>query len=108
MCGRFVQERYGADLAELFGADWAGDEPGQWTPRFNVAPTQDALVVVERDGERRLVSYRWGLVPSWANDLSVGGRQFNARSETLATMPSFRDAFRRHRCIVPVDGFYEW
>ncbi len=92
------------ELAELFDAQGMADLP----ERYNVAPTQEALVVVERAGDRRIVAYRWGFVASWASDLSTGGRQFNARAETVATSPTFRESFRRRRCIVPVDGFYEW
>ena len=105
MCGRFTQQRPTAELAELFGAEPLVDDPG---PRYNVAPTQDALVVVERDGVRRLTTYRWGLIPFWATAASGGPRTFNARSETAPTSPLFRDALARRRCIVPVDGFYEW
>jgi len=105
MCGRFTQQRPTAELAELFEARPLVEDPGA---RFNVAPTQDALVIVERDGERRLTAYRWGLVPAWSTGPSAGSKLFNARSETLATSPAFRDAFRRRRCLVPVDAFYEW
>jgi putative SOS response-associated peptidase YedK len=105
VCGRFTQQRPTAELAELFGAETMVDDPG---PRYNVAPTQEALVVVERDGERRLTAYRWGLVPVWAERISAGARMFNARAETAPTTPAFRDALGRRRCLVPVDGFYEW
>ena len=81
------------------------DDPG---PRFNVAPTDDALVVVQREDRRAMTAYRWGLVPHWAKDLKTGSRMFNARAETLTTSPAFRDAFKRRRCLVPVDSFYEW
>lgn len=105
MCGRFTQERPSADLAELFDAEPLVEDAGG---HFNVAPTQDARVVVERGGDRRLTAYRWGLIPAWATDASAGSRMFNARSETAPTSPAFRDAFRRRRCLVPVDAFYEW
>jgi putative SOS response-associated peptidase YedK len=105
MCGRFTQQRSPAELAELFGAEPSVEDPGA---RYNVAPTQDALVVVERDGDRRLTAYRWGLVPAWASSPAAGSRMFNARAETAATSPAFRDSLRRRRCVVPVDGFYEW
>lgn len=104
MCGRFTQQRPSLELGDLFDAQPSANLPA----RFNVAPTQDALVVVERVGDRRIVAYRWGFVAHWADDLTSGGRQFNARSETVASSPTFGDSFRRRRCIVPVDGFYEW
>ena len=105
MCGRFAQQRPAADLADRFAAQVIADDPG---PRYNVAPTTDALVVVQRDDRRAVTAYRWGLVPHWATSLSAGTRAFNARAETVATSPMFRDAFRRRRCLVPVDAFYEW
>jgi putative SOS response-associated peptidase YedK len=105
MCGRFTQQRPTSEIAAIFEAeDMAGDVGGH----FNVAPTDEAAVVVQRDDRRAVVRYRWGLVPSWADDARAGSRAFNARAETLATSPLFRDAFRRRRCLVPVDGFYEW
>ncbi len=106
MCGRFVQERSLAELSELFEAEQLGDDPG---PRYNVAPTDPAAVIVERpDGRRGVTLYQWGLVPHWATSPAAAARHINARSETVATSPAFRDALRRHRCIVPVDGFFEW
>jgi len=105
VCGRFTQERPSADLAELFHAEPLVEDAGG---HFNVAPTQDARIVVERAGDRRLTAYRWGLIPTWATDASAGSRMFNARAETAPTSPAFRDAFRRRRCLVPVDAFYEW
>jgi putative SOS response-associated peptidase YedK len=105
MCGRFAQQRPAADLAELFGAELLIEEPGE---RPNVAPTDEALVVVERDDRRALVAFRWGLVPHWADSARIGSRAFNARLERIDRAPVFRDSFRRHRCLVPVDAFYEW
>ena len=105
MCGRFSQQRPASELAEIFAAEPLADDPG---PRFNVAPTDDALVVVQRGDRRAITAYRWGLIPHWADAAKVGSRMFNARAETLTTSPAFRDAFQRKRCIVPVDGFYEW
>jgi len=80
-------------------------------PRFNIAPTQDAPVVRQRTEpkrERTLQFLRWGLIPSWAEDIKIGARLINARGETVAAKPSFRSAFRKRRCLVPADGFYEW
>ena len=105
MCGRFTQQRPTSEIASIFGADDLADDPGG---RYNVAPTDEAVVVVQREDRRAVVRYRWGLVPSWATDPRAGSRAFNARAETLATNPLFRDPFRRRRCLVPVDGFYEW
>jgi putative SOS response-associated peptidase YedK len=105
MCGRFSQQRPASELAEIFAAEPLAEDPG---PRFNVAPTDDALVVVQREERRAITAYRWGLIPHWADAAKVGSRMFNARAETLTSSPAFRDAFRRKRCLVPVDGFYEW
>jgi putative SOS response-associated peptidase YedK len=105
MCGRFTQERPTSELAEIFEAEDLAGEPGG---RFNVAPTDEAAVVVQREDRRSIRAYRWGLIPHWADSPKVGGRLFNARAETLSASPAFRDAFRRHRCLVPVDSFYEW
>jgi putative SOS response-associated peptidase YedK len=104
MCGRFSQQRPASELAEIFAAEPLTEELG---PRFNIAPTDDALVVVQRDDRRAIAAYRWGLIPFWADAAKVGSRMFNARAETLTSSPAFRDALRRKRCLVPVDGFYE-
>ena len=78
-------------------------------PRYNVAPTESSVVcLADADGARRLVVMRWGLLPHWAKDRSFGARAINARAETVADKPAFRAAFRRRRCLVPVDGYYEW
>lgn len=105
MCGRFTQQRPASELAEIFAAEPLVEDPG---PHFNVAPTDDALVVVQREERRAITAYRWGLVPHWSTDLKGGSRMFNARAETLTTSPAFREAFKRRRCLVPVDSFYEW
>jgi putative SOS response-associated peptidase YedK len=105
MCGRFSQQRPASELAEIFAAEPLVDDQG---PRFNVAPTDVALVVVQRDDRRAITTFRWGLIPHWAEAARVGSRMFNARAETLTSSPAFRDALRRKRCLVPVDGFYEW
>jgi putative SOS response-associated peptidase YedK len=105
VCGRFAQQRPAAELAERFAAEPLVDDPGG---HFNVAPTDDALVVVEHETRRAIVAYRWGLIPHWATSASFGSKTFNARAETVAVAPAFRDSFARRRCIVPVDAFYEW
>lgn len=104
MCGRFVQSSPGRTLAERFGVAQAP----ALRARYNLAPTQPAAVVREVGGERRIDLLRFGLVPSWAEDLRIGARMINARAERIATAPAFRSAFRRRRCIVPADAFYEW
>lgn len=105
MCGRYTVSNPGEILPELLGhQDFAAT-----APRFNVAPTQAAPVVVAgEDGSRRLESMRWGLVPYWAEDPEIGHRMINARAETAAVKPAFRDSFERRRCVVAADGFYEW
>ena len=105
MCGRFSQQRPASELAEIFAAEPLADELG---PRYNVAPTDEAYVVVHRAERRAVVAYRWGLIPHWADSPKVASRMFNARAETLTRSPAFSDALRRKRCLVPVDGFYEW
>jgi putative SOS response-associated peptidase YedK len=105
MCGRFTQQRPTAELAALFDAEPLVEDPGG---HFNLAPTDPAAVVVERRERRALTSYAWGLIQPWAKDARVAARQINARAETVATSGAFRDSFLRRRCIVPVDGFYEW
>ena len=104
MCGRFTQERPASELAEIFGAEPLVDDPGG---HYNVAPTDEALVVVQREERRAVTAYRWGLIPHWASDAKVGSRMFNSRAETITSSPAFRDAFVRKRCLVPVDDFYE-
>lgn len=92
-------------LASLFDVD----EPQNYRPRFNIAPTQVVPVVRSGpDGHREWAPCRWGLIPSWANDLKIGARMINARSETAAEKPSFRKALSTRRCLIPADGFFEW
>ena len=105
MCGRFTQQRPASELAEIFAAEPLADELG---PRYNVAPTDEAFVVVQREERRAITAYRWGLIPHWADSAKIASRTFNARAETLAAAPAFRESLRRKRCLVPVDSFYEW
>jgi putative SOS response-associated peptidase YedK len=107
MCGRFQQSRSAAEVAATFRT--AGPTPNT-RPSWNIAPTQNALAVRRHPetGERHLDPLRWGLVPRWAKDATAGARAINARAETVATLPTFRDAFRKRRCLVPATGFYEW
>lgn len=107
MCGRFVQASSPALLLEHFGID--EDHAAPAPPDYNVTPRREvAVVVAGSDGRRVLERMRWGLVPSWAKEVAIGDRLINARGETVAEKPSFRRAFAARRCIVPVDGFYEW
>ena len=105
MCGRFTQRLSWAELHELM--DLIGP-PRNLRPRYNVAPSQDVAVVRAVDGGRSVSMLRWGLMPAWAKDPAIGYRLINARSETVAEKPSFRSAYRRRRCLIPADGFYEW
>lgn len=105
MCGRYTLTVTPDLLRKLFGFDVTPN----LQPRFNIAPTQPAPVVrLRQDGTKTLDLLRWGLVPSWSKDLSGGAKLINARGETIAGKPSFRAAFAERRCLVPVDGFYEW
>jgi putative SOS response-associated peptidase YedK len=122
MCGRYSSTRQEQLVAEMELA--ISDEPGTgvlavapgfpagldswWAPRWNIAPTQPAPVVVMREAVATLCLMRWGLVPHWADDLKIGASMINARAETVAGKPPFRDALRRRRCLVSADGFYEW
>ncbi len=105
MCGRFAFYSPHEAVARLFGV--AGSTPVE--PRYNIAPTQFvAAVRVDQPGHRSLAMLHWGLVPSWAREKSIGARMINARAETLGEKPSFRSAYRRRRCLVLADGWYEW
>jgi putative SOS response-associated peptidase YedK len=106
MCGRFVSTTPPDQLAAYFGADGMGERLNE--PAYNVAPTNGVETVVTLGAERRLELFRWGLVPFWAKDLAIGNRMINARSETIATKNAFRRSFKKKRCIIPADGFYEW
>ncbi len=106
VCGRYVTVSSPALLAERFHVTEV--RPESLEPSYNVAPRADVPVVAERHGERVLDVVRWGLVPFWAKDPSIGDRMINARAEKLLTSNAFKRAFERKRCIVPADGFYEW
>ena len=107
MCGRFFLQRDPAGLARYF--ETTNPVPNH-AASWNVAPTQDSLVVRRHpeSGERHLDKLRWGLVPRWAKDISGAAKLINARADGIGEKPSFRDAFAKRRCIVPMDGFYEW
>jgi putative SOS response-associated peptidase YedK len=107
MCGRYRLSRRKQIIEEHFDAV-SGDE--DWSPRFNIAPTQPVPVIRQNPKEpvRELSMMRWGLIPSWAKDSSGGASMINAGSETASTKPAFRDALKSRRCLIPADGFYEW
>jgi putative SOS response-associated peptidase YedK len=107
MCGRYRLSRRKQLVEEYF--DSVSDEP-DWNPRYNIAPTQPVLVVRQNTKEpvRQLSLMKWGLIPSWAKDSSGAASMINARAETAATKPAFRDALKSRRCLIPADGFYEW
>jgi len=105
MCGRFVGYRKVEELVDNFPIDSVCAEI---EANYNVVPTQEVLSIVKREGKNVLVKFHWGLVPFWAKDISIGNRLINARSETAATKPSFKHAFKKRRCLIIADGFYEW
>ncbi len=105
MCGRFVGFRSLDELKSFFPIDKAACEV---VSNYNVAPSQEILAIARYDDENWLVKFHWGLVPFWAKDPSIGNRMINARSETVAEKPSFRNAFKKRRCLILADGFYEW
>lgn len=104
MCGRFTLTLDPVELRQAFNL---GEMPEEWIPRYNIAPTQPVAVVTDA-ATRKVEFMRWGLVPSWAKDISIGSKLINARGETIAEKPSFRSAFAKRRCLVLADGFYEW
>ena len=105
MCGRFVGYRKLEQLQEYFPIDMVY---AQAVANYNVAPTQQILAIARIDGVNVLDNYHWGLVPFWAEDTAIGYKMINARSETVATKPGFREAFKKRRCLILADGFFEW
>src|SRR3954470_15545022 len=105
MCGRYTSTTDPADIAAYFGVDeLVADDLG---PRYNVAPTDEVYAVAKSSkGPTRLGTFRWGLIPFWAKDPSVGSRMINARAESVLEKPAFRQPLERYRCIIPADGFY--
>ena len=106
MCGRFVQSHDASFYADVFQVESIRTE--MLSSSYNVAPTDSVYAVAEHDGERLLGAFRWGLIPWWAKDRKIGARNINARAETAAEKPAFRDSFVKRRCLIPADGFYEW
>ena len=106
MCGRFVLETPLKATAEIFNAQMA--ESLVTVPNFNICPSENISVLVSNSGKRKFGQMRWGFVPHWYKSVADGPLLFNARAETLAKKPAFRDACRKRRCLIPADGFYEW
>lgn len=106
MCGRYAAAKDAAELAGWFQAEQM--PVVELPPRYNLAPTAEAYIVVNDDGSRVIETARWGLIPAWSKDASRASRMINARVETVAEKPAYRAAFRRRRCLVPADGYYEW
>lgn len=104
MCGRYTQTQSGEAIAAAFQL---ADVPAP-PPRYNVAPTQPVSAIAQPGPTRQFRIFQWGLVPSWSKDPTIGNRMFNARAETVAEKPSFRAPFKRRRCLILADGFYEW
>ena len=105
MCGRFVQYSLFQAIQQIFNIDKVSFEV---IPNYNVAPTQEILAVVCHDNENKLEKLHWGLVPFWAKDISIGSGMINARAETISKKSAFRNAFKKRRCLIPANGFYEW
>jgi putative SOS response-associated peptidase YedK len=110
MCGRFALMTPTEMLVKLFDVpETAVESLPPSVPRYNIAPTQPvAAIRLNENGERDFTFFHWGLIPSWSKDIQIGSRMINARSETVTEKPSFRNAFKRRRCLIPADGFYEW
>jgi putative SOS response-associated peptidase YedK len=104
MCGRFVLIANPEIVQQSFNLS---APPAEMQPRYNIAPTQPVMVITN-ENPTEVTYHKWGLIPSWAKDMSMASKMINARSESAADKPSFRSAFRRRRCLIPTDGFYEW
>lgn len=104
MCGRFTLTKDMKLIAEYYGLERGFDHQ----PRYNIAPSQDILAIVSKQGHKEPAMLKWGLIPSWAKDKSIGNRMINARAETVDVKPSFARLLKRRRCLIPADGFYEW
>jgi putative SOS response-associated peptidase YedK len=115
MCGRYASSRRPEDLVEEFEID-KSEVKESLAPDYNVAPTKQVYAVVERSAsgeddappERQLRTLKWGLVPFWAKDPAIGSKMINARMETIAEKPAFKQPFAKRRCLLPADGYYEW
>ena len=107
MCGRYEVHSAVELIASIFGIS-PEDVVIDFKPNYNVAPTNEVPVVIITDGKRRLMQCRWGFIPAWAKEEKIGFSMINARAETIAEKPAFRDAFKKQRCVIIADGFYEW
>jgi putative SOS response-associated peptidase YedK len=107
MCGRYTLRHQPGQIAERFDVDSTEEFDDSIEPRYNIAPTQMVPVIRQMES-RELVNCKWGLIPFWAKDPSLGNKLINAKAETLAEKPSFKHALTRRRCLIPADGFYEW
>lgn len=105
MCGRFTLF---AEPNEIISRFNVSNGIADYKKRYNIAPSQTVLVVINDGNENRAVYFRWGLIPHWAKETKIGYKMINARAETLNEKPTFKHPFRRQRCIIPADGFYEW
>ncbi|MDD3024721.1 MAG: SOS response-associated peptidase, partial [Syntrophomonadaceae bacterium] len=105
MCGRYTLTVDKETLSERFGCSFIVPD---YRPRYNAAPTQSMPVVLQELGQRNIMMMRWGMIPRWAKDSQMGSKLINARIETVAEKPAFRDSFQKRRCIIPADGYYEW
>ncbi|MGB5959857.1 MAG: SOS response-associated peptidase [Coleofasciculaceae cyanobacterium] len=104
MCGRYSQQKSAEIIAEMFQVD----NVPPLKPRYNIAPTQSVATILQTAENRQFKLLHWGLIPNWAKDTKISSKLINARAETVAEKPSFRSAFRRQRCLILADGFYEW
>ena len=110
MCGRIIQSSSPLHLAIVDGLEVSDSRMGNIRPRYNAAPSQELLVIREnrKTGERSLDLIKWGLIPHWFTDPRGGRRPINAKAESVSKLPTFREAYAQRRCIVPIDGFFEW
>lgn len=108
MCGRYTQTQSGEAIASAFSLDTSQSGLPSPPVRYNIAPTQPVSAIAQPSAQREYRIFQWGLIPSWTKDPSIGSRMINARAETVAEKPSFRTAFKRRRCLIVADGFYEW
>ncbi len=103
MCARFSLTASPAEIARLLDVD-----PGEVAERIQISPTDQVIAAVDKEGERQIREFKWGLIPGWAKDPKIGQKMINARSETLTEKPAFRKAFEKRRCVIPASAFYEW
>lgn len=108
VCGRYSLFTDYAILIDRFNVEKMAVDEGEYTPSYNVAPSQQIIAIINDSHKNRLGTLRWGLIPPWAKDEKIGSKMINARSETVAEKPSFRNAFKKKRCLVVADSFYEW